>query len=100
MCRSGNRGSGSCIPKKKPAAGDFTLYQSGSRDREIIVLDMDEWYLLFQPLFENYFKQIKSDPRNDSIVSCASKVRSFFRLRNIVSSQSVDMPLSQGATGG
>lgn len=32
-----------------------------------MMLDMDEWYLLFQPLFENYFDSIKSDQRNDFV---------------------------------
>ena len=32
-----------------------------------MMLDMDEWYLLFQPLFENYFEPISSDQCFDSV---------------------------------
>jgi len=43
------------------------LHESGGNDGTIMMLDMDEWYLLFQPLFENYLESIKSDWRDDSV---------------------------------
>jgi hypothetical protein len=51
-----------------------------------MMLDMDEWYLLFQPLFENYFESIKSDQCNDSVsVVLAAPVPLFFRIKRLVS---------------
>ena len=57
-----------------------------------MMLDMVEWYLLFQPLFENYLLSIKSDRRDDSVsvvrgrpsISHAYVEKLFF--------QSVDIP--------
>ena len=56
------------------------LHESGGNDGTIMMLDMDEWYLLFQPLFENYFESIKIDQRNDSVSAVlAASDHIFFR---------------------
>jgi hypothetical protein len=68
------------------------LHESGSKDCTIMTLDMDEWYLLFQPLFENYFESIKSDQRDDSLFSCACGARSSCISKKNVFFQSVDIP--------
>jgi hypothetical protein len=52
---------------------------------------MDEWYLLFQPLFENYFESIKSDQCNDSVsVVLSAPDPPFFEENGLF--QFVDMP--------
>ncbi len=66
------------------------LHESGGNDGTIMMLDMDEWYLLFQPLFENYFESIQSDQRNDSVSAVlAASDHLFFKEKRFF--QSVDI---------
>ncbi|MBR9984693.1 MAG: hypothetical protein KFF68_02170 [Desulfosarcina sp.] len=54
------------LPGKKDLQRAFSmLHDSNSGDCTIMMLDTDEWFLLFQPLFENYLNSIKSGQRND-----------------------------------
>ena len=56
------------LSDKELPNGPFALFDRlGRNDRTIMMLDMDEWYLLFQPLFENYLESIKSDQRKQSV---------------------------------
>ena len=71
------------------------FHESGRNDGTIMMLDMDEWYLLFQPLFEDYFESIKIDQRNDSVSAVlAASGHLFFEEKRFF--QSVDIPRSAG----